>query len=203
MPEGPEHYKTGVFINKVSRGRYFGGSIKKSAVSKHSDIDFYVEKYTIYAKSRGKELMLILTEVVDNSVPLSNASVNNDGLVKREATSIKNEKSVNESCFKIENAIDVKNSKRQADAVKEEVDSDILVKKQCSILFQFGMSGQFQFTCEDEQHKHAHLMFYTYDTPRHVLSFVDVRRFVWYSYFLRQISFSAIISLYFVSLYFF
>ena len=180
MPEGPEHYKTSVFINRVSHGRYFSGTIKKSTVSKHSDIDFNVEKYTIYAKSRGKELMLILTEVIDDSVPVSNGNVINGCVVKGEATSIKNEKPVNENCLNLENAIDAKNSTRQVDAVKEEVNSDISVKNQCSILFQFGMSGQFQFTREDEQHKHAHLMFYTCDSPRHVLSFVDVRRFVWY-----------------------
>ena len=90
MPEGPEHYKTSVFINKVCRGRCFNGTIKKSAVSKQSDIDFNVEKYTIYAKSRGKELMLILTELVDDSVPLSNANVVNGVVVKGGATSIKN-----------------------------------------------------------------------------------------------------------------
>ena len=182
MPEGPEHYKTSVYINKVCRGRCFNGTIKKSAVSKQSDIDFNVEKYTIYAKSRGKELMLILTELVDDSVPLSNANVVNGVVVKGGATSIKNKKSVNENSLKLENATDAKDSTRQVDAIKEEVDTDIPVKKQCSILFQFGMSGQFQFTRKDEQHKHAHLMFYTCDSPRHVLSFVDARRFVWYCF---------------------
>ncbi|XP_070543253.1 endonuclease 8-like 1 [Ptychodera flava] len=45
------------------------------------------------------------------------------------------------------------------------------------ILFRFGMSGKFQFTSEDELHKHSHLRFFTADKPPMVLSFVDVRRF--------------------------
>lgn len=46
-----------------------------------------------------------------------------------------------------------------------------------SVIFRFGMSGSFKFTTEDDLPKHAHLRFYTKDSPRHVLSFVDPRRF--------------------------
>lgn len=45
------------------------------------------------------------------------------------------------------------------------------------IVFRFGMSGYFRFTSEDELPKHAHLRFYTNETPCRVLSFVDARRF--------------------------
>ncbi|XP_028305462.1 endonuclease 8-like 1 isoform X2 [Gouania willdenowi] len=45
------------------------------------------------------------------------------------------------------------------------------------IVFRFGMSGFFRFTAEDELPKHAHLRFYTKETPCRVLSFVDARRF--------------------------
>ncbi|KAI3371285.1 hypothetical protein L3Q82_023906, partial [Scortum barcoo] len=46
-----------------------------------------------------------------------------------------------------------------------------------NIVFRFGMSGYFRFTPEDELPKHAHLRFYTKETPCRVLSFVDARRF--------------------------
>lgn len=46
------------------------------------------------------------------------------------------------------------------------------------ILFRFGMSGKFQFTSPEDKHKHAHLSFFTKDKPVMVLSFVDVRRYV-------------------------
>ncbi|KAK1157971.1 hypothetical protein AOXY_G24184 [Acipenser oxyrinchus oxyrinchus] len=45
------------------------------------------------------------------------------------------------------------------------------------IVFRFGMSGFFRFTAGSELPKHAHLRFYTNETPRRALSFVDVRRF--------------------------
>ncbi|XP_033491054.1 endonuclease 8-like 1 [Epinephelus lanceolatus] len=45
------------------------------------------------------------------------------------------------------------------------------------IVFRFGMSGYFRFTSEDELPKHAHLRFYSKETPCRVLSFVDTRRF--------------------------
>lgn len=46
------------------------------------------------------------------------------------------------------------------------------------ILFRFGMSGKFTFGSVKDIHKHAHLNFYTKEKPLMVLSFVDVRRFV-------------------------
>lgn len=45
------------------------------------------------------------------------------------------------------------------------------------VVFRFGMSGYFRFTTEDELPKHAHLRFYSNETPCRVLSFVDARRF--------------------------
>ncbi|KAG2470850.1 UBP3 hydrolase, partial [Polypterus senegalus] len=45
------------------------------------------------------------------------------------------------------------------------------------IIFRFGMSGFFRFTSENEIPKHSHLLFYTKEKPRRVLSFVDIRRF--------------------------
>ncbi|RXM97822.1 Endonuclease 8-like 1 [Acipenser ruthenus] len=45
------------------------------------------------------------------------------------------------------------------------------------IVFRFGMSGFFRFTAGSEMPKHAHLCFYTNETPQRALSFVDVRRF--------------------------
>ncbi|XP_029290207.1 endonuclease 8-like 1 isoform X2 [Cottoperca gobio] len=45
------------------------------------------------------------------------------------------------------------------------------------IVLRFGMSGYFRFTTEDELPKHAHLRFYSKETPCRVLSFVDARRF--------------------------
>lgn len=49
--------------------------------------------------------------------------------------------------------------------------------KSMDIVFRFGMSGYFRFTAEDELPKHAHLRFYSKETPCRVLSFVDARRF--------------------------
>ena len=45
------------------------------------------------------------------------------------------------------------------------------------LLFRFGMSGKFRFTPLDGVPKHAHLQFFSRESPAHVLSFVDVRRF--------------------------
>lgn len=45
------------------------------------------------------------------------------------------------------------------------------------ILFRFGMSGRFRFTPADNLFKHSHLTFYTTDSPKRALSFVDPRRF--------------------------
>lgn len=49
--------------------------------------------------------------------------------------------------------------------------------KPMDIVFRFGMSGYFRLTTEDELPKHAHLRFYSKETPCRVLSFVDTRRF--------------------------
>lgn len=45
------------------------------------------------------------------------------------------------------------------------------------IMFQFGMSGRFDFYEATELKKHAHLNFFTQGEPKMVLSFVDYRRF--------------------------
>uniref|UniRef100_K7FMS9 Endonuclease 8-like 1 n=1 Tax=Pelodiscus sinensis TaxID=13735 RepID=K7FMS9_PELSI len=45
------------------------------------------------------------------------------------------------------------------------------------VVFRFGMSGSFKFTPEAELPKHAHLRFYTKESPRRALCFVDFRRF--------------------------
>ncbi|XP_071354567.1 endonuclease 8-like 1 isoform X1 [Trachinotus anak] len=45
------------------------------------------------------------------------------------------------------------------------------------IVIRFGMSGYFRLTTEEELPKHAHLRFYSKETPCRVLSFVDARRF--------------------------
>ncbi|KAK3588312.1 hypothetical protein CHS0354_000314 [Potamilus streckersoni] len=45
------------------------------------------------------------------------------------------------------------------------------------IIFQFGMSGKFDFYEAGGLVKHAHLNFFTVDEPKMVLSFVDFRRF--------------------------
>ncbi|XP_067390667.1 endonuclease 8-like 1 isoform X2 [Emydura macquarii macquarii] len=45
------------------------------------------------------------------------------------------------------------------------------------LIFRFGMSGSFQLTPGDELPKHAHLRFYTKESPPRALCFVDVRRF--------------------------
>ncbi|XP_075441105.1 endonuclease 8-like 1, partial [Ascaphus truei] len=45
------------------------------------------------------------------------------------------------------------------------------------VVFRFGMSGSFKLSREDTLPKHAHLLFYTKDTPRRALCFVDPRRF--------------------------
>ena len=52
-------------------------------------------------------------------------------------------------------------------------------QKRTRILFRFGMSGKFTFGPIKDLHKHAHLNFYTKEKPVMVLSFVDVRRFVY------------------------
>lgn len=60
MPEGPEVYLNGQLVNEVCKGRFFGGKIVKSAVSKSCEITFTSAKYTISCETRGKELGLML-----------------------------------------------------------------------------------------------------------------------------------------------
>ncbi|XP_019359993.1 PREDICTED: endonuclease 8-like 1 [Gavialis gangeticus] len=45
------------------------------------------------------------------------------------------------------------------------------------VVFRFGMSGSFKLVPEAELPKHAHLRFYTRESPRRILCFVDFRRF--------------------------
>ncbi|CAM4609846.1 unnamed protein product [Lepidochelys olivacea] len=45
------------------------------------------------------------------------------------------------------------------------------------LVFRFGMSGSFKLTSGAELPKHAHLRFYTKESPRRALCFVDFRRF--------------------------
>ncbi|XP_025076831.1 endonuclease 8-like 1 isoform X2 [Pomacea canaliculata] len=49
--------------------------------------------------------------------------------------------------------------------------------KRLHIVFNFGMSGHFEFTSVKELPKHAHLSFFTNTQPAMALSFVDPRRF--------------------------
>lgn len=60
MPEGPEVYLNGQLVNRVCKGRFFGGKVVKSAVSKSREITFTSPKYTISCETRGKELALML-----------------------------------------------------------------------------------------------------------------------------------------------
>lgn len=149
MPEGPEHFKAAQFINQWSQGRVFNGKIIKSEINtRNPDIELDGEKYTISAKSRGKELMITLYKFVD---------------MKKKKRDTKNT------------------------TVKSECDDCLFC---CSIVFQFGMSGCFQFTTIENLHKHAHLMFYTDDDEdAMVLSFVDTRRycFFWGSFWGKKI----------------
>uniref|UniRef100_A0A671NKS8 Formamidopyrimidine-DNA glycosylase catalytic domain-containing protein n=1 Tax=Sinocyclocheilus anshuiensis TaxID=1608454 RepID=A0A671NKS8_9TELE len=47
------------------------------------------------------------------------------------------------------------------------------------VVFRFGMSGFFRFTSVDDLPKHAHLRFYTKESPRRMLSFEDKKtRFI-------------------------
>ncbi|KAL8616655.1 hypothetical protein ACOMHN_031637 [Nucella lapillus] len=63
---------------------------------------------------------------------------------------------------------------------KADVKQDVKSKKEAPgrlhLLFNFGMSGKFEFTPVSELHKHAHLSFFT-KTGDMALSFVDYRRF--------------------------
>ncbi|XP_077173480.1 endonuclease 8-like 1 isoform X2 [Paroedura picta] len=50
-------------------------------------------------------------------------------------------------------------------------------QKPMDLIVRFGMSGLFKMTPEAEIPKHAHLRFYTKESPRRTLCFVDFRRF--------------------------
>ena len=60
MPECPEVYLNGQLVIEACKGRYFGGKIVKSAVSKLSEVAFTSNKYTISCETKGYELALIL-----------------------------------------------------------------------------------------------------------------------------------------------
>ena len=70
MPEGPEVYLNGQLVNKVCKGRFFGGKIVKSPGFKSCEVTFTSAKYTISSETRGKELALTLQcdENKDNKV---------------------------------------------------------------------------------------------------------------------------------------
>lgn len=65
MPEGPELHLASRFINNVCRGRVFG-KIFKSDISKNPTVQPPAERYIISSSSRGKEIKLTLTEVLNN-----------------------------------------------------------------------------------------------------------------------------------------
>lgn len=85
MPEGPEHFKAAQCINNWSRGTVFKGKIVKSQVNtKNPEIELdNIEKYTVSAKSRGKELMLSLYNAskarpLINTQHISNVSIKSE-----------------------------------------------------------------------------------------------------------------------------
>ncbi|XP_008275039.1 endonuclease 8-like 1 isoform X2 [Stegastes partitus] len=61
MPEGPELHLASLYVNKTCEGVVFSGPVRKSEVSKCSDVPFTCEAYRITATSRGKEVKLTLT----------------------------------------------------------------------------------------------------------------------------------------------
>ncbi|XP_071511060.1 endonuclease 8-like 1 [Diadema antillarum] len=62
MPEGPELHLASKFVTANCAGRIFGGKIVKNPVHKSYDVEFDSSAYSIGAVSRGKEMMLILTD---------------------------------------------------------------------------------------------------------------------------------------------
>lgn len=65
-------------------------------------------------------------------------------------------------------ALNIKNKKE---------DSKLLsYKNKISVIFNFEMSGRFEYCDANSTHKHAHLKFFSNENPQ-VLSFVDPRRF--------------------------
>ncbi|XP_038622898.1 endonuclease 8-like 1 isoform X2 [Tachyglossus aculeatus] len=61
MPEGPELYLAGRFVNEACRGLVFTGPVEKSSVSRNPEVPFCSSSYCISAASRGKEVKLTLT----------------------------------------------------------------------------------------------------------------------------------------------
>ncbi|XP_061451232.1 endonuclease 8-like 1 isoform X2 [Rhineura floridana] len=61
MPEAPELFINGRYINTECGGLIFSGKVEKSEVSKNPEVPFESDGYLISAKSRGKELKLTLT----------------------------------------------------------------------------------------------------------------------------------------------
>ena len=66
MPEGPELHLSARFVSASCKGRIFTGKVIKSDVHKSSEVEFEAEAYTITACSRGKEMQLLLTKLVDD-----------------------------------------------------------------------------------------------------------------------------------------
>ena len=68
MPEGPELFLAGRYVNQVCANRVFTGKVIKSAVSlKNPDIPWDEDCYKISATSRGKEVKLTLTQIESDS----------------------------------------------------------------------------------------------------------------------------------------
>lgn len=163
MPEGPEHFKAASLINKCCCGCLFSGKVIKSIVNKNPEITFNVKQYTIYAKARGKELMITLTESLKDCIVKTKGRKACVNKVKTDSSTSKvgvKQEQDNES----EHKLNKKNEEKKHSL------------QQINIVIQFGMSGKFEFTKEEDIHKHAHLMFFT-DKENMVLSYVDTRRF--------------------------
>lgn len=163
MPEGPEHFKAASLINKCCCGCLFSGKVIKSIVNKNPEITFNVKQYTIYAKARGKELMITLTESLKDCIVKTKGRKACVNKVKTDCSTSKvgvKQEQDNES----EHKLNKKNEEKKHSP------------QQINIVIQFGMSGKFEFTKEEDIHKHAHLMFFT-DKENMVLSYVDTRRF--------------------------
>ena len=71
--------------------------------------------------------------------------------------------------------LETKTPRLENGVVESKKDRDSTERLQ--ILFNFGMSGKFEFTSVSQMPKHAHLSFYTKTEPAMALSFVDYRRF--------------------------
>uniref|UniRef100_A0A452ICG2 Formamidopyrimidine-DNA glycosylase catalytic domain-containing protein n=1 Tax=Gopherus agassizii TaxID=38772 RepID=A0A452ICG2_9SAUR len=61
--------------------------------------------------------------------------------------------------------------------LKEEKNTQNGLQQPMDLVFRFGMSGSFKLTSAAELPKHAHLRFYTKESPHRALCFVDFRRF--------------------------